>query len=109
MLWNCTVETIPSGWHLCDGTVGTPDLMDFFIRGAGESYAPNQFGGTTFHSHEFTGDGHDHDIPQSAGCPGAGPNPCLDGLKTSEDPSVGTTENAYHVPPWYALCYIMKL
>ncbi|HQZ60518.1 MAG TPA: hypothetical protein PLQ39_12655, partial [Acinetobacter sp.] len=27
---------IPSGWNLCDGTNGTPDLRDKFIVGASQ-------------------------------------------------------------------------
>ena len=33
---------IPSGWHLCDGTNGTPDLRGNFIIGAGGSYSLGQ-------------------------------------------------------------------
>ncbi|MFA6046388.1 MAG: hypothetical protein WC718_15495 [Phycisphaerales bacterium] len=32
ILWSGSVATIPTGWHLCDGTGGTPDLRDYFIR-----------------------------------------------------------------------------
>ena len=28
-------ETVPTGWHLCDGTSGTVDLRDRFVVGAG--------------------------------------------------------------------------
>lgn len=28
-------ETVPTGWHLCDGTLGTIDLRDRFVVGAG--------------------------------------------------------------------------
>jgi hypothetical protein len=35
MLWSGIAEVIPSGWLLCDGTKGTPDLRDRFICGAG--------------------------------------------------------------------------
>lgn len=33
-MWSGTIVTIPSGWALCDGTNGTPDLRDRFIVGA---------------------------------------------------------------------------
>jgi len=33
-MWSGTIATIPSGWLLCDGTNGTPDLRDRFIIGA---------------------------------------------------------------------------
>ncbi len=38
-------DQIPSGWHICDGTNGTPDLTDKFIVGAGNSYQLNNTGG----------------------------------------------------------------
>jgi len=34
VMWSGTVATIPSGWLLCNGTSGTPDLRDRFIIGA---------------------------------------------------------------------------
>ena len=30
-MWSGTIATIPSGWNLCDGSNGTPDLRDKFI------------------------------------------------------------------------------
>jgi len=44
--WSGSTTAIPAGWHLCDGTSGTPDLRDRFIVGAGYSYAPGAVGGT---------------------------------------------------------------
>lgn len=35
VMWAGSSGAIPSGWHLCDGTVGTPDLRDSFIVGGG--------------------------------------------------------------------------
>jgi hypothetical protein len=34
MLWSGTIATIPSGWALCNGSSGTPDLRNRFIIGA---------------------------------------------------------------------------
>ncbi len=34
LMWSGTIATIPSGWALCDGSSGTPDLRDRFIVGA---------------------------------------------------------------------------
>jgi hypothetical protein len=34
MMWSGTIATIPSGWYLCDGNNGTPDLRNRFIIGA---------------------------------------------------------------------------
>lgn len=44
-LYSGGVESIPSGWALCDGTKGTPDLTDKFVLGAGRNYAVNAKGG----------------------------------------------------------------
>ena len=30
-----SLDKIPSGWYLCDGANGTPDLRDRFLEGAG--------------------------------------------------------------------------
>ena len=34
MMWSGTIATIPTGWVLCNGSNGTPDLRDRFIIGA---------------------------------------------------------------------------
>jgi len=34
VMWSGTVATIPTGWLICDGTNGTPDLRDRFVIGA---------------------------------------------------------------------------
>ena len=34
VLWSGAVNAVPSGWRLCDGTNGTPDLRDRFVIGA---------------------------------------------------------------------------
>lgn len=44
-MWSGAIGAIPSGWFLCDGTNGTPDLRDRFIVGAGSTYAVNNTGG----------------------------------------------------------------
>ena len=33
-MWSGTIATIPSGWYLCNGSNGTPDLREKFIVGA---------------------------------------------------------------------------
>lgn len=35
VFWNGASNAIPAGWHLCDGTNGTPDLRDQFVLGGG--------------------------------------------------------------------------
>jgi hypothetical protein len=34
MMWSGTIATIPSGWVLCNGSNGTPDLRNRFVIGA---------------------------------------------------------------------------
>jgi hypothetical protein len=46
-MWAGLVANIPSGWNLCDGTNGTPDLTDRFIKGG----VPGSTGGGATHSH----------------------------------------------------------
>ena len=46
-LWYGSIGSVPTGWYLCDGTNGTPDLRDKFIVGAGTSYAVGATGGAT--------------------------------------------------------------
>jgi microcystin-dependent protein len=45
IMWSGSIASIPSGWNLCDGTNGTPDLRNRFVVGAGSSYAVNATGG----------------------------------------------------------------
>lgn len=37
-------STIPTGWAICNGSNGTPDLRDRFVIGAGSSYSLNGSG-----------------------------------------------------------------
>lgn len=103
-LWSGAIVDIPGGFVLCDGTLGTPDLRDQFIVGAGLTYAVGANGGTTQHTHTFTGDGHQHQLP-------VGPN-IQTGANINQTTqlrsAVGTTDNTNHLPPYYALAYIMK-
>lgn len=56
IIWSGSVVGIPSGWQLCDGTNGTPDLRGRFIPGAGSTYAVGDNGGAAIdlqHSHSI--------------------------------------------------------
>lgn len=71
-MWSGAANAIPSGWLLCNGQNGTPNLMDRFIVGAGASYGVGSVGGAATvalsveqmpnHSHGFTGASHTHGI-----------------------------------------------
>lgn len=131
-LWSGAVAAIPAGWALCDGTNGTPNLVDRFIVGAGSTYAVGATGGeathvlTTaempVHSHAntLTDPGHSHTIqPSTQGSGGsAGSQGCFwTGANTSTN-TTGITINNVNAgsgdahenrPPYYALAYVMKL
>lgn len=40
-IWAGAIVDIPSGWSLCDGSGGRPDLRDRFVIGAGSTYNPD--------------------------------------------------------------------
>jgi microcystin-dependent protein len=46
-IWYGAIGSVPSGWYLCDGSNGTPDLRDRFVIGAGNTYAVAATGGAT--------------------------------------------------------------
>lgn len=45
VMWSGSVASIPSGWYICDGNNGTPDLRNRFVVGAGATYAVGATGG----------------------------------------------------------------
>ncbi len=69
-MWSGLLSNIPSGWLLCDGTFGTPDLVQFFARGSPPATEPlTELGGDQHtitgaemppHTHTTTGLGHRH-------------------------------------------------
>lgn len=101
--WSGSVETIPSGWSLCDGTNGTPDLRDKFVIGSGWAFVPGDTGGSSLHTHAFTANLHSHTI-----APGTG---LLTGLghetHVSSVAESGTTDQSDITPPFYSLLYLM--
>lgn len=103
-LWFGSIASIPAGFVLCDGNNGTPDLRDKFVVGAGDTYNPDDTGGSVLHQHDFTGDGHSHGISGGPHIqPGSGKNQITD-----IEPVTGTTNNANGLPPYHSLAYIMK-
>ena len=131
-LWSGSVASVPSGWYLCNGSNGTPDLRDRFVVGAGSTYAVAATGGSAnaivvSHNHTATSvvtdPGHEHSTVTGS--------PPIEGVSLSPGSSVRTgsantgtqttgitvaTTNASagssgtnaNLPPYYALCYIMK-
>lgn len=103
VLWSGSIATIPSGWALCDGTNGTPNLKNKFIVCAGDTYAVAATGGALTHTHAATQPAHSH------GFSGGGPIQSGSGLVLSATTPTITVPSVNHLPPYYALAYIMKL
>ena len=105
LLWSGSIVSIPSGWRLCDGLEGTPDLRDKFVVGAGSTYNPDTTGGATSHIH--TSPVHSHEgYLQEGGDIASGAN--FENTLTIFD-TIVTINSTSNLPPYYALCYIMKL
>ena len=65
IMWHGSINAIPEGWVLCDGTNGTPNMMDKFIKSVPDaSTDPGRTGGVLSHTH--TGPVHSHDYTTSA-------------------------------------------
>jgi len=113
IMWSGSINDIPAGWALCDGSNGTPDLRDRFIVGAGSSYAVGAKGGAA--EVTLTVDqipSHRHSVAAVSGS-GSGVTGLVYGEQTSSR-TVGTSyvgdgEPHENRPPYYALAYIMKL
>ncbi len=50
MMWSGLLADIPSGYILCDGNNGTPDLTARFVKGAPTSTEPGATGGEDLHT-----------------------------------------------------------
>jgi hypothetical protein len=45
LVWSGSIATVPSGYTLCNGQNGTPNLQDSFVVGSGSSFSVNSTGG----------------------------------------------------------------
>lgn len=67
---------IPSGWAVCNGANGTPDLVNKFVRGAAEDGDVRASGGAATHVHAnpdtSTRAAHNHGGSKSANVGGGG-------------------------------------
>jgi hypothetical protein len=132
MLWSGSSATIPSGWLLCDGTSSTPDLRNRFVVGATSTYAVGATGGSAdavvvshTHTATVTDPGHSHTPSPSTNFLRAqgGQNGSNSGSNWRNDTltidsattgitvansTTGVSGTNANLPPYYALCYIMK-
>ena len=145
IIWSGSAASIPSGWYLCNGSNGTPNLRDRFVVGAGSTYDVGNTGGTadaTVVSHTHTGStnsagSHRHGLNANVGgslailgaatarIAGISNTPTGQSFVTSYSGtnimeevsnhdhsfttgSSGSSGTNANLPPYYALCYIMK-
>ena len=135
VIWSGTIATIPTGFQLCDGTNGTPDLRDKFIVGARTDSggvaktcvtgAYTQSGGSNTHCHNIC---HAHYITISvSGYTGSCSS--TSSVQSGSGASVNVTSHAHFfccnascnpscsacsgacptLPPYYALAYIERM
>ena len=60
-------STIPTGWQLCNGTNGAPDLQDRFVVGSGSAYNIHDTGGengVSLNTNQIPS--HDHNVQVAA-------------------------------------------
>lgn len=105
VIWSGLVSNIPSGWQLCDGTNGTPDLRGKFVKGASGDPGVGSTGGALDHTHTFTGDGHTHSHLPGLGLAGGS----VLNATSQSSAAAGTTDSSDSQPPWYKLAYIQKM
>jgi uncharacterized membrane protein YgcG len=122
--------TIPTGWALCNGANGTPDLREKFVRGASIDGDLLTSGGATTHVHTNGGTGsqgsHGHTgISGGSGSSGtskfyggsgdnAGGGHSHDIGNTisaigNHSHAIGNTNPANHMPPHKYLQFIMRI
>lgn len=89
-MWHGTLASIPAGWVLCDGTNGTPDLREKFVRGSAAATDPGGTGGAASHSHTLV---------TTSGSNGIGGT---SGIYTT------STNTQSNLPPYYDVAFIMK-
>lgn len=106
MIWSGSASSIPSGWYLCNGSNGTPNLQDRFIVGAGGGYSIGATGGSATKNHSHTYSGNTNTVSNNWSA-WAGDNATAN---THYHAVSGTTDSTSitNLPPYYALCYIMK-
>ena len=137
MMWKGAVSEIPAGWVLCNGANGTPNLIDRFIVGAGSSYGVGATGGANEvtlsvdqmpkHQHDYiigavswgltnapgrgatSGNGNNSKFTKTDRGPHDGSDGDRDYPPSGRDGGVGGGKPHENRPPYYALCYIMKV
>lgn len=124
VMWSGLKANIPAGWVLCDGTSGTPDLRERFIKSIGTDPGeePGTTGGSALHTPAGTiGSAGSHDHSFTASSNAASPDLLAADTTGAGVAASGTTGSAgdhTHTftgteanfePPFYKLAFIMRL
>ena len=102
IMWSGSASAIPSGWALCDGGSGRPDLRGKFVIGASASggYSVTSTGGTadaTLVSHSHTINNHTHSFSDSGSFSG---NTGYFDTSHTHGFTQNTSENGAHSHRW---------
>jgi len=122
VIWSGTVASIPTGWQLCDGTNGTPDLRDRFLVGASQdsgglsmtnvSGSLTKIGGEAKHTltiTEMPAHSHSYNKAIPGGEWGGDDGHQSTGHIVENTGLTGGGQPHNILPPYYALCFIMKI
>lgn len=125
-LWLGSTSSLPTGWKLCDGTNGTPDMRDKFIKCANDTSEIGNTGGANTHAHatqthtHTASSSHSHTVTIDQGSRtwlniGSGHNFWIPHTHTSPDSSTATTslsassttaDSSANTPPYRTVAYI---
>ena len=115
VMWSGTVASIPTGWRLCNGQNGTPDLRNRFIVGAGDEYAVGNTGGEKTHTltvEEMPSHTHKYyDVSGARQSWNTAGSVYTYAIPSGAEQTQATGGGQEHEnrPPYYALCFIMKI
>ena len=121
-MWHGLIANIPSGWVICDGNNGTPNLLAKFVEGVATAATnPGASGGESSHTLSVSElPAHTHRVVDyTGGASGSRDeveathysyNPVLVGYKWSGlIETVGSGSAHENKPPFYDVAYIMKI
>ncbi len=123
VIWSGSVASIPSGWQLCDGTNGTPDLRDRFVVGASQDVGSmaetnvsgvlTKTGGEAKHTMTIAEmPPHSHSYRWWNAWYFSGSSELGAKGSYNDNAQTGITGGGQPfsvLPPYYALCFIMKM
>lgn len=116
IMWAGTLETIPTGWHLCNGEDGTIDLRGMFALGAGGTYNLGDEGGSeevTLTVEQMPSHNHPYNKPSTNPTlwitTGSSGSQYLPSSINTITGSKGSSQPHPNMPPYKALYYIQKI